>query len=463
MTTPVLVVDDDQSVCLFLQEALSAKGFRVVTRNSAAAALAALEDEDFAVLVTDVRMPREGGLELCRKIVASRPRLPIVVITAFGNMETAVAALRAGAYDFVTKPFDIDLLTLTLDRAVQHRQLHDEVRRLRMAAEPGLAFEELTGDSPPMQRLYRLIDRVADSDSSVMIAGESGTGKELVARAIHRRSARRERPFVAINCAALPEPLLESELFGHARGAFTDARGSRAGLFVSATGGTLFLDELGELPLGLQPKLLRALQERRVRPLGGEAEIPFDVRIVAATNRDLQTLIAEKRFRDDLYYRLDVIPIEMPPLRHRGNDVLLLAQRFVAQYAARAGRPIGGISGAAAAKLLAYHWPGNVRELQNWAERAVTLALFDEIGVDDLPVKIRDHAVGPLPEDDLVPLGEVERRYILRVLEASGGNRAAAARVLGLDRTTLWRKLEQYAASQFATDVAKRSARKLMD
>jgi two-component system, NtrC family, response regulator AtoC len=459
MSTPVLVVDDDRSVRHFLQEALSSHGFRVVTCDSAGAAVAALDAEDFAVVATDLRMPRQGwvaggpgdGLGLCRQIVAMRPDLPVVVITAFGSLETAVAAIRAGAYDFITKPFDIELLTVTLERAVRHRALRDEVRRLRSASDGAPSFEGLIGSSPPMKKLYALLDRVADSDSSVMIAGESGTGKELVARAIHRRSARACRPLVAINCAAVPEALLESELFGHARGAFTDARGSRPGLFVAANGGTLFLDELGDLPLGLQPKLLRALQERRVRPLGGEAEIPFDVRVVAASNRKLESLVEQKRFREDLYYRVSVIPIELPALRARGSDILLLAQSFIAQLAARTGKPIRGISQAAAGKLLAYHWPGNVRELQNCIERAVTLALFDQIGVDDLPEKIRDHHPSRASMDGdalgLMTLDELERRHVLRVLESSGGNRTAAARILGLDRTTLWRKLERYGAS----------------
>jgi two-component system response regulator HydG len=289
---------------------------------------------------------------------------------------------------------------------------------------------------------------VADSDASVLITGESGTGKEVVARALHARSKRRAGPFVAVNCAAMPEALLESELFGHTKGAFTDARAARTGLFLQADRGTLLLDEIGELPPGMQPKLLRALQERVVRPVGGSAEIPFDVRIVAATNRDLETAIEERTFRADLYYRLDVIHVELPPLRSRGSDVLVLAQRFVEEFATRAGKGVTGISAPAAEKLLAYAWPGNVRELMNCVERAVALTRYDQITVDDLPAKVKDHRpshvlVASEDPSDLVPLEEVERRYVLKVLESAGGNKTLAARILGLDRKTLQRKVER--------------------
>jgi two-component system response regulator HydG len=297
--------------------------------------------------------------------------------------------------------------------------------------------------------VHELVERIADSDASVLITGESGTGKEVVARALHRGGRRKDGPFVAINCAALPETLLESELFGHERGAFTDARAARSGLFVQANGGTLFLDEIGELPLPLQPKLLRALQERVVRPLGGEREIPFDVRLVAATNRDLDTAVHDGRFREDLYFRVNVIHVPLPPLRARGGDILLLAQTFVGAYGARSGKQVTGLSPQAAERLLAYAWPGNVRELENCIERAIALAQHDQILPDDLPEKIRDYRrshvlVASDDPAELVPLEEVERRYILRVLEAVGGNKSQAAQVLGLGRKTLYRKLEEY-------------------
>ena len=294
-----------------------------------------------------------------------------------------------------------------------------------------------------------LCERVAETDASVLITGESGTGKELVARAIHRRSRRADGPFVAINCAAMPENLLESELFGHVKGAFTDARGSRPGLFVQASAGTLFLDEIGDLPLTLQPKLLRALQERRFRPVGSDSEVAFDARIVSATNRDLETAVEEKRFRDDLYYRLNVVHIPLPPLRARGTDVLFLAQHFLERFAALFAKRVTLLSSAAAAKISDYSWPGNVRELANCIERAVALTRFQEIVVEDLPERIRDYKRSQLviASDDpseIVTLEEIERRYILRVLEAAGGSRSVAAKLLGLDRKTLYRKLKAY-------------------
>ncbi|MBM4092937.1 MAG: sigma-54-dependent Fis family transcriptional regulator, partial [Planctomycetes bacterium] len=293
------------------------------------------------------------------------------------------------------------------------------------------------------------LSRIADSEASVLIAGESGTGKELVARAIHRRSRRSGHPFVAVNCAALPDALLESELFGHAKGAFTDARAARKGLFLEAESGTLFLDEIGDFPLATQAKLLRALEEQRLRPVGGDREVPFDVRILSATNRDLEAAVEEGRFREDLFFRINVIQVEIPPLRARGGDILLLAQHFASIFATRAGKQVTGISDAVAEKLMSYSWPGNVRELRNVMERAVALTRYEKLAVDDLPEKIRDYqssrmVIGGNDPADLMPLEEVERRYIVHVLSAMGDNKSNAARVLGLDRKTLYRKLRQF-------------------
>ena len=453
----LLVVDDELELCALLEAGLSKRGFTVTSRTSGDAALALLDESDFDAIVVDPNMPGMSGLDVASWVAANRPDTPVVVITAFGSLETAVAAIRSGAYDFVTKPFEVEAIGLTLGRAVGYRRLQAEVRRLRRAAggdgadaaATRLGGTALHGGSPAMLRTYDTILRAAATDASILVTGESGTGKELVARALHDKGRRASGPFVAINCGALPESLLESELFGHARGSFTDARTSRAGLLVKANGGTLFLDEIGEAPGGLQTKLLRALEERRVRPVGGDDERAFDARIVCATNRDLEAEIEGGRFRSDLYYRINVIRIDLPPLRARGDDVLLLAQRLVEQIAAATGKSVSGIAAPAAEKLLAYAWPGNVRELRNCIERAVALTRFEEITVADLPESIQDYRRSRLVVDlddpgQLPPLEEMERRYILRVLEAVHGHRTRAAEVLGLDRKTLYRKLERY-------------------
>jgi DNA-binding NtrC family response regulator len=444
----ILIIDDDRSMCEILESALRRRDFEVAWRTSPDEGLRVLGDQDFDVVVTDLNMQGMSGVDLCRQIAENREDIPVVVMTAFGSMETAVAAIRAGAYDFVTKPFEMDDIALTLERALRHRALREEVKRLRRAVDDSRKFDDIIGQSSAMEKAYDLLERVADSDTTVLVTGESGTGKELVARALHKRSPRNRGPFVAINCAAMPETLLESELFGHTRGAFTDARQARPGLFVKAQGGTLFLDEIGEMPMGMQAKLLRALQERTVRPVGGDQEVPFDARLVTATNRDLESEVEEKRFREDLFYRINVVRINVPPLRSRGSDVLLLAQSFIERYSSAARSKVKGMSSGAADKLLSYPWPGNVRELQNCIERAVALARYDQLGVDDLPEKIRDFKSSRViveTEDpsELLPMDEVERRYILRVLEAVGGNKTMAAQVLGFDRRTLYRKLER--------------------
>ena len=446
-TTKVFIIDDEKEMTELVQLGLKKRGFTVVPFGSGAAALAALVDHDVDVVVTDLNMKGMTGLELCQTLVADRPDLPVIVLTAFGSFETAVGAIRAGAYDFVTKPVEIESLAIAIRRAAEHRRLHGEVKRLREVVANTRGRGDLVGASPAMQQIYQLIDQVSTTDATVLITGESGTGKEVAAREIHERSRRKTAPFVAINCAAVPEALLESELFGHAKGAFTDAKQSRQGLFQQASGGTLFLDEIGEMAISMQPKLLRAIQERKVRPVGGESEIAVDVRLVAATNRDLEEMVEAKAFREDLYYRINVIHMPLPPLRARGGDVLLLAQHMLRQYAAVFDKKVVGISPAAAERLIAYDWPGNVRELGNCLERAVALAHFEEIQVEDLPDKIRNRQLmrsasitaNELPE--LLTLEEVERRHVLRVLEASQGNRTDAAKILGLDRKTLYRKL----------------------
>jgi two-component system response regulator HydG len=445
----ILVIDDDSTQCELLELELRKRGFSIVTRPRAEDAIELMEMEDFDVVVTDIQLQGMSGLDLCRRIAADRPDVAVVVITGFGSMETAIGAIRAGAYDFITKPFDLDALALALERAAKHRALRREVSRLRRVARESDRFGELLGTSPTMRKIYDLIERVSETDASVLVTGESGTGKELVARSIHERSRRRHGPFVAINCAAVAENLLESELFGHVKGAFTDARQGRGGLFVEANGGTLFLDEIGELPLGLQPKLLRALQERKVRPVGGTNELGFDARLITATNKDLESAVEEGRFRGDLFYRIDVVHVPVPPLRSRGTDVLLLAQHFAQSFSSNFGKSVTGLSPAVGEKLIAYSWPGNVRELANAVERAVALTRSELLMVEDLPEKIRSSEKAPIAVSsfdpmELVPLEEIERRYILRVLETVRGNRTAAAHALGLDRKTLYRKLKSY-------------------
>jgi two-component system, NtrC family, response regulator AtoC len=452
MTISTLLVDDDPSMLDTMSERLGRHGFHVECAASADAAIEVLGTNDVDVVVTDIKMRGMTGTELCGWIVANRPATPVILITGFGSLDTAVAAIRAGAYDFITKPFDIEQLILAMERAAQHRALREEVRRLREVVNATTFAGDLIGDSLAIQRLRVLIAGVSAVSTTVLITGESGAGKEVVARLIHQQSPRRAARFIAVNCAAVPETLLESELFGHVRGAFTDAKQARAGLLVQADKGTLLLDEIGDIPIGLQVKLLRALEERRVRPIGGDNDVTFDIRLVAATHRNLEGLVAAGTFREDLYYRLNVIQVAVPPLRARGNDVLLLAQCFLKTFSAQLGKHITMLSPSAAECLVAYNWPGNVRELKNSMERAVALTQSDQILVDDLPEKIRRYRGGQIANDteapavtpDLVPMSEIERRHIARVLAAVHGSKAAAARILGYDRTTLYRKLSQY-------------------
>ncbi|MDB4943657.1 MAG: acetoacetate metabolism regulatory protein AtoC [Labilithrix sp.] len=455
--TEVLVVDDERETCELLEMTLARQGMQVTSCTTVAEALEQVTARDFDVVLTDLTMPEMTGLELCERIIALRPDMPVVLITGHGSLETAMGAIRAGAYDFVTKPIESKTLGVVVSRAVQHRRLRDQIKQLRAANDASQSI--IVGGSPAMRKVSDLIERVGDSDASVLIHGETGTGKELVARAVHQKSRRREGPFVAINCAAVPHSLLESELFGHARGAFTDAKSSRVGLFQQANGGTLFLDEIGELPIDVQPKLLRALQERKVRPVGDNREIPYDARIVAATNRDLENEVREKRFREDLYYRINVVKVEVPPLRARGADTLNLAHHFLKVFSERSGKPTLELSERAAERLMAYEWPGNVRELENCIEHAVALARFDQITVEDLPEKLRGYLAGSFvatanDPTEIVTMEELEKRYLLRVFKLVGNNKSRAAEVLGIDRRTMYRKLERYAALDGAPPVS---------
>lgn len=444
-----LIVDDDMAVLELLELQLTRDGITVTAVDSAAAALEFLEHTPVDAVLTDFHMGGMDGIELCRRIAALRPELPVVLVTGDDSVAAAVAALRAGAYDFVSKPIDAERLRPIVHRALERGRLRREVDRLERALSESKRFADIVGESPAMKRVFDLVARVAEADASVLVTGESGTGKERVARAIHSRSPRAQGPFVALNCAAVPPTLIESELFGHKAGAFTDARKDKAGLFVQADGGTLFLDEIGELPLALQPKLLRALQEREVRPVGAASGVSFDARLVCATNRDLEAEVEEGRFREDLLYRVDVVRVDVPPLRARGRDVLLLAQTFLEAFSDRSRRDVRDIDPAAAQHLLDYDWPGNVRELENCMERAVALSRDTRLTVEALPQKVREHAprqvlVTANEPDEMPTLDELEQRYIRRVLQTVDGNKSQAAKILGIDRRTLYRRLDKH-------------------
>jgi len=426
--------------------ALTRKGFQIEVGGEDA-----LEEGPLDALLLDLERP--DGLQLCERVTTDHADLPVIVLTRRGTLEVAIHSMRAGAYDYLFHPLRVEAVAIAIDRAVQHRKMRRELRKLRRVVVGPRGFEELIGSSPSMQELYELLEQVAESEASVLVCGETGVGKELAAQAIHRRSERKEGPFIALNCAAVPEALLESELFGHVRGAFTDARSSRTGLFAQASGGTLFLDEIGELPVALQPKLLRALQQRAARPVGSDREVAFDVRVIAATNLDLEAAIEARTFRRDLYFRLNVIQVDVPPLRGRGNDILVLARHFLRQAATRTRKPVEGLSVETTRRLLEYPWPGNVRELENCMERAVALCRASEIALSMLPTRIRDYRsshvllTASVPEE-LVPMSVIEERYIRRVLAAVGGRRGEAARILGFDRKTLYRKLIRYGISK---------------
>jgi DNA-binding NtrC family response regulator len=445
----ILVVDDDAAMRDYLREELEHEGFRVEVAGSGRAGVERVKQGGIDLVVSDVKMPDLDGLDLLREVREVQPAPYVITITAFGSIDTAIRAVKLGAFDYVTKPFEIEQLVLVIDKALSEQSLRSEVARLREEVARSVRFENIIGRSRAMQEVFALIRRVAASQASVLITGESGTGKELVARALHAHSPRANRPFVAVNCAAIPETLLESDLFGYKRGAFTDAKADKAGLFVEANGGTIFLDEIGELPLTLQPKLLRALQEREIRPLGGTKSERVDIRLITATNRHLEQRLKEGRFREDLFYRLNVIHIHLPPLRDRAEDVLPLAEHFLTRSAERAGKPLRSFKETAKKLLLAHAWPGNVRELENVVERAVALAEGDIVTPEDLPPALRERKSQDRLTSALMQgltLEELERQYIQRVLEAEGGNKTRAAQRLGLDRKTLYRKLEEYAA-----------------
>jgi two-component system response regulator AtoC len=446
----VLVVDDEENLRVLVRTILRREGFEVEVAASGEQALALVETFGPDVILTDVRMPRMGGLDLLGTLKAKGNDAVVVVMSAYGNVDLALEAMKAGAYDYLQKPFKPEELVLVLRKAEERESLRRENRALRQEMRQKDMFEEILSKSAEMQAIFKTITKIADFKTTALVAGESGVGKELVARAIHKRSNRRGGPFCAVNCGAIPETLLESELFGHKRGAFTDASSDRVGLFEQATGGTLFLDEIGELPPKLQVKLLRVLQEESIRRLGDNRDIKVDVRIIAATHRDLAAETKASRFREDLYYRINVLQIVIPPLRDRKEDIPILLDHFVARNNARFGIAIRGFEADARRFLLEYGWPGNVRELENTVERAMVLAEHDTIVVDDLPERLRE-ARDPIK----LQLGSgelsikktariIEEILIRRALVKTGGNRTRAAEMLEISHRALLYKIKDY-------------------
>ena len=443
----IIVVDDDREMADVLRDVLTEAGYRVLSASSGKEALTHVKEQDPDLLITDLRMSGMSGHQLQIELKRIAPSLPVIIITAFGSIPTAIESMKLGAFDYLTKPFGNDELLLVVSRALEDCKLRQEVRRLRSELARSYGLPNIIATDPKMIAVLGMIEQIADSSASVLITGESGTGKDLIARALHFSSARCAGPFIPINCAAIPESLIESELFGYVKGAFTDARQSKTGLFVAARGGTLFLDEIGEMPTLLQAKLLRAIEDKRIRPLGAIEEASIDVRIVAASNTDLDKAIAEGKFRSDLYYRLATVTLAVPALRERPQDIALLARHFLVRASAEAGKTVRELDPDALACLMRYRWPGNVRELQSAMQTGVILCRDSKLGVKDLPARV---AGGGVPSakilEDVVQrrlsLDQLEREYVRAVLESVNGNKTEASVILQIDRKTLYRKLE---------------------
>lgn len=440
----------------FLEILLTQEGYVAATASGGIEAIARLKSSEPEpdVIVTDLKMAAGDGLQVLEYTKRNHPEIEVVMMTAFSTTDTAIRAMQLGAYDYVSKPFKVDEIRIIIEKCLQKRHLNQENRRLKLELEDRYGFDSIVGKSRPIRQVFEMVERVAATRTSVLIQGETGTGKELVAKAVHYNGPRQKHPFIVINCGAIPENLIESELFGHLKGSFTNASSDKKGLFREAAGGTLFLDEIGELSMALQVKLLRALQEKRIKPIGGAHELPVDVRIIAATNRDLEVEVREDRFRQDLYYRLNVIQIRIPALRERRDDIPLLAQHFIEKFCQEMGRPLLGMEPAAQDALLRYPYDGNVRELENIIERAVTFAVGDRIGLDSLPDRVAGHvsAGGEAGAVDIPPDGvnldrvleTLERVYLTRALELTGGNRTEAAKLLGMSFRSIRYKLDKY-------------------
>jgi DNA-binding NtrC family response regulator len=463
MTARILIADDDEVSCQLFAETLESDGFQVDQVTSGDEAIARLRAANHDLVIIDVRMPGISGLEVTRIVHEKYPALPIIVMTAFGSIETAVEAIHEGAFDFISKPMNLAELKKTVSRALSQRSLQrHSAKNANGEDENPTELGKIIGKSPAMLEVYKTVARVAPTKSTVLILGESGTGKELIARAIHDHSPRANLPFVAVDCGALTETILESELFGHMRGSFTGAFADKKGVFEDAQGGTCFLDEIGGISQNMQARLLRVLQEHEIRRVGGKDWLPVDVRVVAATNQNLAEAVAKGNFRQDLYYRLDVIAIHLPPLRERADDIPLLAQHFLRYYGQESGKPVTAFSDEAMELLCSYPWPGNIRELENAIEQAVALSYQPLLTPEDLPHDVREQREARIaslaPENtqfvfpDTPSLEEVKKRYVLHVLQLTGGNVSATARILNVDRRSLYRMLARYKIEPYLKD-----------
>lgn len=451
----IIIVDDDLEMQFLLRDFFGSEGYKTTTFSNAIAALRSLGEDGYPaeiqhdsvdLIISDIKMPQLDGIEFASRLKLFCPKIPVILITAFGSVESAIEAMRRGAYDYIVKPFKLAELSVSVERALEYRRLTRDNQMLRQEVKRAWSLGDLIGKSHGMKEVFDLVTRVSQANANVLITGESGTGKEMVARAIHSNGSRHDKPFVAINCTAIPESLLESELFGHAKGSFTGAIQRKKGLFEEAEGGTLFLDEIGDMNPALQAKLLRVIQERKIRPVGENSMRDIDVRIVAATHKDLKSAIKQGLFREDLYYRLSVIPIVIPPLRHRKEDIPILAEHFLRKYAAANNSKVTGFTKGAINKLVSSKWEGNVRELENVIERAVVLcssALIDENSLPSTDIATADqffsNAVSDFPTIDTL-----EKRYIELVMEKTGGRKDKAAQILGINRRTLYRKEREY-------------------
>ncbi len=453
----ILVVDDEESMCRFMEIMLEKEGYQVCTNQHAPSALQQVKSEEYDLVIADLMMPEMSGLELLSSAKACKPDLDFIVMTAFASVDSAIEALKNGALDYITKPFKVDEIKIAVRKSLEQKQITRENIQLKKQLHTKFDFDSFIGNSPEIVKLKKLAERIASSDATVLIEGESGTGKELVARAIHYRSHRSAKPFVTINSAALPETLLETELFGHVRGSFTGAIKDKEGLIKVADGGTFFLDEVGVTSLAIQAKLLRVLEEKEITPVGGTAPIKVDVRLITATNSDLDQEVKSGNFRADLYYRLHVIPVSIPPLRERKDDTKLLTSHFIRKYCRKMQMEEKSMADEAMKRMLSYKWPGNVRELENAIEHAVLLSKGSQITLEDLPEKIREQSEVELVAETKPAsptLEAIERAYIFWVLNQTGWQKSKAASILGIDSSTLYRKIEKYKLKSPASAVA---------